>query len=543
MLRTHRHIVRGRPVLGAWVAAAAAAWLCVGSRPTAADAAATAALASAASPDRGAWLTILHTNDIHGEYAPRPADWRKDKALVGGFEVLAAHVTAIRSAGPTLLLDAGDLMAGTPLTLLEYRGVPGGGAMEFMNRIGYDAMALGNHEFDLGQKACVDLVGLASFPVLSANLVDAESGELFLGADRASAVFERGGVRVAVIGLILDDLSRVVAAEPIRGLAVRPSIAVARSEVERLDPVSDLIVILTHQGLAASRELARAVPGIDIILAGHDHRRTEKPIREGGALIVETGSRLERLGRLEVRVQDDKVVEHRFVLLELLVAGAPGAAPPAVHDFAAEIERRVAAEYGEVCGELVTPLVRHPLRESNLGNWVTDAMREAAGAEFAVNNSSGLRSDVDEGPLTRLEIYKIAPFPNVLCTFQATGEQLKAFVRLNVRKALGREPGEHSIVQVSGISYRYDAGGQIAELLVGGKAVEPGRTYLGATNDFVLFSQAERYLGIAPGTPTRTERSITDVLCADARSRGRIEARLEGRIRGPARGGESREGE
>jgi 5'-nucleotidase / UDP-sugar diphosphatase len=491
----------------------------------------------------GAWLTILHTNDIHGEYAPRPAEWREDRALVGGFEALAARVTAIRSAGPTLFLDAGDLMAGTPLTLLEYRGVPGGGAMELMNRTGYDAMALGNHEFDLGRKACVDLVGLATFPVLCANLVDAESGELFLGADRASIVFERGGIRVAVIGLILDDLARVVAAEPIRGLAVRPSIAVAKSEVERLDPVSDLIVILTHQGLAASRELARAVPGIDVIVAGHDHRRTEKPIREAGVLIVETGSRLERLGRLDVQVRGDAVVDHRFELLELLAAGAPVAAPPEVHDFVTEMDRRVAAEYGAVCGELVTPLVRRSLRESNIGNWVTDAMRRAAGADFAVNNSSGLRADAEAGPLTRLKIYKIAPFPNVLCTFHATGEQLLAFARLNARKALGREPREHSIVQVAGIAYQYDAAGKILELRVGGEVVEPGRTYLGATNDFVLLSQAERYLGFAPGAPTRTTRSITDVLCEDARALGRVEAQVEGRIRGPVRGGESREGE
>jgi 2',3'-cyclic-nucleotide 2'-phosphodiesterase (5'-nucleotidase family) len=476
----------------------------------------------------GSWVTLLHTNDIHGAYQARPAAWLEGNPLNGGFRALAGAVATLRAEGPILLVDDGDLMAGTPLTTVERHGVPGGGAMEFMNALGYDAMALGNHELDLGQEACLGLLEMAEFPVLCANLVDRETGDLF--APAAHLLVERAGIKVAFFGLILDDLAEVVAAGPLRGLDVRPVVETARAEVERLDPESDLLIALTHQGLEPSRELARQVPGIDVIVAGHDHRRTEEPIVESGVLIVETGSSLEHLGRLDLKVAGDRVVDHRFQLLDL-PASAMAEAPAAVDELHDEIDGVIQAEYGQVVGELVEPLVRDSSGESNIGNWVTDAMREAAGADFAVTNSSGIRADVEAGPLTRLEIQAIAPFPNVLSTFRASGEELLVFARMNARKSLGLERRGRSIVQVSGIAYSYGPDGEIHELMVGGEQVEPGGSYLGATNDYVLFSQAEKYLGFVPAETERTSQIIFDVLCEAATRTTPIAARVEGRIR------------
>jgi 2',3'-cyclic-nucleotide 2'-phosphodiesterase (5'-nucleotidase family) len=155
----------------------------------------------------GTWLTLLHTNDIHGEYRDRPADDVDGGPRGGGFLALAGTVAGIRAhaPGPVVLLDAGDLMAGTPITAIVRQGVRGGGAMEFMNAVGYDAMALGNHEFDLGRENCLGLIELAEFPVLCANMFDRETGKLF--APAGHVILERGGVRIAVIGLILDELA------------------------------------------------------------------------------------------------------------------------------------------------------------------------------------------------------------------------------------------------------------------------------------------------------------------------------------------------
>ncbi len=475
----------------------------------------------------GSWITILHTNDIHGEYQARPGEAGAGGESRGGFLALAGTVAKIRAAStvPPLLLDAGDLMAGTPLTAISRQGVEGGGAMEFMNALGYDAMELGNHEFDLGRENCLRLIGLAKFPVLCANLAERESGKLF--APTAHVVIERNGVRIAVIGLILDELPTVVASEPIAGLEVRSGIEVARAEVRELDPISDLIVLLVHRGLDDSRALAAAVPGIDVIIAGHDHKRTAKPIVESGVLIVEAGSRLEALGRLDLRVADDRVVEHRYQLLDLPVS-AEKAAPAAIAALYHEIETAIEAEYGQVIGELTTPFVRDDYGESNIGNWVTDVMREAAGADFAVTNSTGLRTDVDAGPLTRGEIYHISPFPNVLATFEATGAQLLTFACKNARGALGKEK---AIVQISGISYAYDPNGEVHDLRVRGKPVDLERSYLGTSSDYLIFSQPEKYLGFIPASRQLRTEKIFDLLCDAAARQSPISAKVEGRMR------------
>jgi 2',3'-cyclic-nucleotide 2'-phosphodiesterase (5'-nucleotidase family) len=505
------------------VALLLAAVRCGGGAPGVREPSAQAPADSAA----GTWITLLHTNDIHGAYAPRPAEWLPGKPPVGGFTALAGTVAPIRDAGPTILLDAGDLMAGTPLTSLEYRGVPGGGAMAFMNALGYDAMALGNHEFDLGRGAINGLIGLADFPILCSNLVVTATGERF--APAGHVLLDRSGVKVAVIGFILDELATVVAAEPIAGLSVVPTIEAARDEVAALDAQSDLIVAVTHSGLEPSRALARSVPGIDVIVTGHDHRRTDQPIVESGVLIVETGSRLERLGRLDLKVADDRVVDHRFALLDL-PAAAGERAPAAVTALASELDARIQAEYGQVLAEVAVPLVRDSARESNIGNWVTDAFRAETGADFAVTNSTGIRADAAAGPLTRFEIHSISPFPNSLCTFRASGEQLLAFARKNALKAVGAGEGEKAVVQVSGLSYRYGPDGAVSDLRVGGQPVDTARIYIGATSDFIAVSQADKYLGFEPAGIQSTGRLIFDVLCDAAVRTSPITARVEGRM-------------
>ncbi|HWN81252.1 MAG TPA: metallophosphatase, partial [Candidatus Udaeobacter sp.] len=294
--RWHRRTRRGNP-LTSGASALALAFLVAIQLPAAA----------ADPPTPAGWITLLHTNDIHGEYAPRPLS-RLDGRPAGGFVALAARVASIRRGGPTVLFDAGDLMTGTPITTLDYQGVAGGAIVELMNRVGYDAMELGNHELDHGKAACLAVVDRARFPVLCANLADSATGKPFMARDGGTLILERGGVRIGIIGLILDDLRRVVPRSVIAGLQVRPSIAVAEEAVAKLDPQTDLIVVVTHQGLDACQDLAQAVSGIDVIVAGHDHQATPQPIEKSGVLIVETGSRLERLGRLDLRVEKDRVV-------------------------------------------------------------------------------------------------------------------------------------------------------------------------------------------------------------------------------------------
>jgi 2',3'-cyclic-nucleotide 2'-phosphodiesterase (5'-nucleotidase family) len=469
------------------------------------------------------WLTILHTNDVHGAYDLREATWRDDRPLVGGYLALSGTVEAVRAERPVLLVDAGDLMTGNPLTVIDHHGVMGGCAMALMNAMGYDAMALGNHEFDNGRPALDDLLGMAEFPVLAANLWVEETGEALLPAH---TIVEKSGVRVALIGLILEDLASVVDAVPLRGLRVEPVATAARREIGKLDPLSDLIVVVLHAGIRDARELAAEVGGIDIIIAGHDHQRTRQPIEIDGTLIVETGSRLTNLGRLDVRVVDDRVVEHRFELI-LLEEAATAGAVSAVVEVRDECHAAIEAEYGVEIATLVQPFRRSSRRESNVGNWVTDVMREAVDADFAIANSSGLRADIEAGPLTRLDIHQLMPFRNLLSVFECSGRELERLAALNAARSAGQGG---SVVQLSGLRYRFDADGNVHDLEVGGQPIDLDGTYTGATSDFVLFSQAERYLGFVPAKRERTTLLLTDLLASAATRQSRIDVGVEGRF-------------
>jgi 5'-nucleotidase len=234
---------------------------------------------------------------------------------------------------------------------------------------------------------------------------------------------------------------------------------------------------------------------------------------------------LTNAGRLDVRLADDRVVEHRFELVLLEEAAAAGASPAvrAVHDERHAAIRRV---YGREIATLVQPFHRSSREESNVGNWVTDVMREAARVDFAVTNSSGLRADLEAGPVTRLDIHELMPFRNLLSTFECSGRDLLVLARANAARALGAG----SVLQLSGIRYRFDATGEVHDLEVGGAPVELDRIYRGATSDFVLFSQAERYLGFVPAVRERTTMFLTDLLADEAARQGRIDVGVEGRF-------------
>lgn len=122
-------------------------------------------------------LTILHTNDIHASFLPHEAFWVKEnpKPLVGGFNELSFKLDSLRRVkGTTIVLDAGDVMTGNPITEYRYKGAEGGALFEMMNLCGYDAWTFGNHDFDLSQNNLKRLTGLASFPSVNANIVNSE---------------------------------------------------------------------------------------------------------------------------------------------------------------------------------------------------------------------------------------------------------------------------------------------------------------------------------------------------------------------------------
>lgn len=502
--------------------------------PDDAPAVALAASAPAAVPPpppvrgEGPWnLTLFHINDTHTAFMPEPATWRDDHAPAGGIVALASHLEEQRrGAAASLLLDAGDFMTGNPVGEIEVDGVPGGGWIDMLNLLGIDAGTIGNHDFDQGRDNARRLAARAAWPIMALDLRD-ERGELVFAQE--PVIFERGGLRVGVIGVTCSELFEVTADVRVAGLRLDDQRAVIRRWIAELDPKTDLLVLLTHDGLDVDQELARdlAGSGLDVIVGGHSHSRTREPRLVGGILVVQAGSHAKNLGRLDLRVADDRIVAYDGRLVEVLAEGRR--ADAALEALAESYAARVDAAFGQVIGRLARDWRRDGRGESNVGSWICDRLREAAGADVALLNSGTLRRDFLAGPVTLLDVHSLVPFNNTLETFRIDGAGLRGIVLANARTA---EVGGEGILQVSGLRYAYawaDSTPEVLDLTVGGEPLDPARVYTVACPDFVV-QKARIYMDMDPPASSYAGMTITDAIADAVRKAGVIDATTDGRI-------------
>ena len=262
-------------------------------------------------------LTILHTSDLHGRVHSHDA--LEDRDLGEGLARVAAAVASIRAeGGPVLLLDSGDTIQGSPTQALAFAGRAGDGSdpiIRAMNRVGYDAMAVGNHEFDFGVERLEKSRREARFPWLSANTLRANGDPAF----DPYVVREIAGVRIGVLGLVTPRVGDWESPSLLAGLRFSDTIEAARRYVPVLRGKErcDLVVVITHQGFerdpatgrstGGSQEnqayaLATEVPGIDLLLAGHAHVVVE-PRRLGPTWVSEPGRWGNTLTRFDVTLE------------------------------------------------------------------------------------------------------------------------------------------------------------------------------------------------------------------------------------------------
>ncbi|MBU1702728.1 MAG: bifunctional metallophosphatase/5'-nucleotidase [Candidatus Eisenbacteria bacterium] len=472
-------------------------------------------------------ITILHTNDIHGSYLSREADWRDDRPLVGGMEALAGEVRATRAdVENLLLLDGGDVMTGHPICDLVVDDVHGGGLIKIMNALQYDAMTLGNHDLDISQENVHGLEALADFPFLCCNLVY-EDGRGFLG--KACVIKRVGKLRVGIIGVITEFLAGVVQKKNIEGLKILDPLEQVQALADSLDSETDLIILLSHMGVEADRELAAKIKNVDVIVGGHSHTRIKEPEVVGDVLIVQAGGRLTQVGRLDLTVKHDRVVAYKGRLIDLWIEGMEPQED--IRRMVQGYEEAIGETFGEVLGELKVAWTRDHYSESNLGDWVSDILRVAGAGDFAVMNSGGLRKDMPPGPIHRLDIYEILPFDNEACRFTCTGEELMTMIRHN---AQGQAFQTSGILQVSGLSYSFrstaDGGVEIINAMVNGKPIKPKQTYTGISVDFVVISQAENYLRFKPSNVVNLGYKLNELAVQAVRDAGILGEDVQGRM-------------
>lgn len=469
-------------------------------------------MAGVALPAQAFELTIIHTNDVHDRFEPITSSGStcSEEQLAeagecfGGIARLASAIEERREAAENpLVLDAGDWFQGT-LFFVQYGGSV---AAEMINRIGFDAVTVGNHEFDNGPEGLDDFVHSLDVPLLAANIDVGDEPDLADDLIRPSTIVEVGGERIGVVGVVAEDTPELATTGEVEFSSVTDAV---RREVERLTGEGiDKIVVLSHIGHAADQRLAAAVAGIDVIVGGHSHTLLANGV-EGAAgpyptmvpgpdgrdvPIVTTNAYTQYLGELTVTFDEEGVVT------------AAGGDPIRLEDTLPEneeIKARIAelseglAEIRErVVGRSAAPIdgSRETCRagECEMGNLVADAMLErtsAQGTQIVVINGGGLRASIDEGEVTQGEVLTVLPFLNTLSTFEVSGEAIVAALENGfgqVEEAAGRFP------QVAGLQVDWSRGGEpgsrVREVRVrdgqAWTAIDPSATYLVASNNFM----------------------------------------------------------
>lgn len=430
-------------------------------------------------------LVILHTNDMHGHLDPFQDKGMKiaGESLVGGMANLASVIIEERKKNPesTILLDAGDMFQGTASSNFFY-GVP---VVEIMNYLGYDAAALGNHEFDWG----IDVIGktlkLARFDILCANATS-EKNYLLFKTIKPYKIFKRQGVKIAVIGLITTSTPAVTMPSNVKDVKFSDPVGVFNKYYKEVKSKgADLVIILSHMGTQEDMDLAGKIKGADIIVEGHSHMTFEKPKVVNGIVLVQAGSYGRYLGILEITLDAKTKKIKKFTASdELFPIIADNIKPDKnVAKLVANYNKKIAPVMEKVVCIFENDLPRPSIEaDFPLGNLICDALKDETGSQIAFQNSGGIRSALYKGEVKMKDIYTVLPFDNNAVTMDLTGKQILDIME----KAL--MPGGHRM-QVSGITVKYDskrpAGEKIVELKIAGEKVDFNKFYKIVTNSFL----------------------------------------------------------
>ncbi|MBK8594591.1 MAG: 5'-nucleotidase C-terminal domain-containing protein [Holophagales bacterium] len=495
-------------------------------------------------------VTILHLSDTHSHLDATGTRDRSLDGTVGGIAKATTVISEARAQDPdALLLHGGDILQGD-LFFNSYFGVP---ELQWMVAMRFDAMAVGNHEFDPGPEMLAGILaqGFAegSVPLLSANAGNLGSLEAFV---RGSILKTAGGVKVGIFGLTVPD-DPMCQNPPV---TLDPNVAdVASAEVARLRTAgAEVVVLLSHLGLAADTTVAEAVNGIDVILGAHDHYLLDEPVEVSSpsgrpVLIFQSGPHFANVGRLRLKVRSGRV---QLVDYDLLAVDRHVRPDPAVAALVSQMKAGVEASFGPVFSTEIgvarrdlpiLPRERSPWKDTPTGNLVTDAFRAAGRTDLAFTTTGFLSEGISRGPLVAADLFRVVSYGFDeetglgfrLVTSELGAEALATVLEIGVA---GPGPGDAFFPHVSGIRFAYNsrqpAGARVSleSIRIGGEPLDPTRTYTLTTNAAVAMFLVDM-LGVPLSnvTPLPDAFEYTALLAAVEGMGGVVDPRADGRVR------------
>jgi 5'-nucleotidase/UDP-sugar diphosphatase len=467
-------------------------------------------------------LTILYTNDHHGHF------W-KNRHGEGGFAAQKTLVDQIRkevksAGGHVLLLSAGDINTGIPESdLLDAEP-----DFKAMWAIGYNAMALGNHEFDNPPDVLMKQKQWAVFPFLSANTVKKSTGKPLFDDFK---IWDFDGLKVAVIGLITADTPELVIATNVEKLEFKDPVAVAKSTVPKLRKKAAVVIALAHMGFYENAQygssapgvvtLARSVPGIDVIVGGHSHNKIAEPVVENGTLILQAADDGKYVGRLDLTFKNGVVSMqgNRLIPVNLKKKVKKGGKTERVlieeeikedsdmlallTPFYEQGQSKLAKVIGSTTDVFVGERKIVRSQETNLGNLIARTQRLKVGADVAIMNSGGIRTSIAKGDITYKDVLKVQPFSNSICVVTLTGKELKKYCEIAANKTAGS--GAYAQFDNANVVMQ---GKSLESLSVGGTPVDDTKKYRLAINSFIA-AGGDGYMKVT-GLPTFVDSGFID---------------------------------
>lgn len=489
-------------------------------------------------------LQLLGINDFHGQL-----DTYNSKINAGGVDYLAAYLKEREATNPnTLMLHAGDAVgASSPVSAL-LQDEP---TIKILNKIGFDAGTVGNHEFDEGVEEMLRLIDGGShpktvdkygefegadFPYLAANLVYKETGENVLDP---YTIIDVNGIPVGVIGVALSDTPSIVIPSAVTDVKFTDEAEAINRYTEELKAQGvETIVVLAHNpstskpdGSNPGEELVEIAQNVDdevdVLMGGHNHAFTNTKV--DGKIVVQSyssGTAFSDVDLLINPVTKDVMVGKSEIVTTYRDKIQPDAEIKAMLDsYVAD----VAPILNEVIGTTPSYISRDTSAagESAMGNLVADSMRWQTGTDFAFMNSGGVRADIDAGDITWKEAFTVQPFGNDLVKMNVTGEVIKTLLEQQWGSKV-------RIMPISGLKVAYDdsraAGDRIVSITKNdGTPVEMDKTYSITVNNYMA-GGGDGYAILATITDKTIDVVDLDALVNYIKAHGEVNPQIEGRV-------------
>ncbi len=452
-------------------------------------------------------LTILHTNDFHARFEPisrfngpcSSADNEEGKCFGGSARLETAINDARARAENTLLVDGGDQFQGT----LFYTYYKGKFTAEMMNELGYDAMTVGNHEFDDGPSVLREFMQNVNFPVVMSNADVSNEPEL-KDILKKYTIVKKGKERIGIIGLTPQDTDEL--ASPGENITFFDPVASVQAQVDELTAQGvNKIIVLSHSGFDVDLEVARNTTGVDVIVAGHsntylsnvsDKAEGPYPTMVGDTALVAAFAYGKFLGELNLTFDDNGIITEAFG--EPIIMDAKVIEEVSVKARVAEmaipleeIRQKVVAKANyAIDGERANCRVK----ECQMGNLISDAMLDRVkgqGISIAIQNGGGIRASINAGETTMGEVFQVLPFQNTLSTFWVSGQTIINALENGVSQV---EEVKGRFLQVAGLTFTWDQSiapneGRISDVKVkqdgSWVAIDPNAEYGVVSNNFL----------------------------------------------------------